>query len=44
VLSGNYNLGVLSRRKLHGFLLVLLYDGGLSLVMLIEVATSGAAH
>ncbi len=37
MLLGNYNLGVLCCRILHGFCLVLLFDGGLSLVMLIEV-------
>jgi hypothetical protein len=36
-LLGNHKLGVLCRRILHGFCLVLLFDAGLSLVMLIEV-------
>ncbi len=37
MLLDNYNLGVLCGRILHGFYLVLLFDGGLFLVMLIEV-------
>jgi hypothetical protein len=37
VLLGDNNFGVLCRRILHGFCLVLLFDGGLSLVMLIEI-------
>jgi hypothetical protein len=37
VLLGNHNLGVLCLRILHGFWLVLLFDGGLSSVILIEV-------
>ncbi len=38
MLLGNHNLRVLCHIILHGFCLVLLFDGGILLVMLIEVS------